>query len=296
MFKKILVPYDLSEKSRNALDWAVKIASKEKAEIIIQHVMIQDPRLISYNLVHYKDEIEKNAKTAIAEDLKKLSAPALSVSTLVTWGDPVSTIAQTIKSKNIDLVITGTHGRTGIKHFFLGSTAEKITRLSPAPVLTVRGKPESEITKVLVPVDFAEYTEELLLVANHLHQLGSHTFELFHVITPPDVFFYTPNELPFNTSAWNDEFQKNSEKKLKEIALKHPSLNATCSVDFGPVANTICEKAKKIKADLILIPTHGRKGLNHFLLGSVAEQVVRYSPCSVLSFSPTPEKQARMNG
>ncbi|MDQ1271904.1 MAG: hypothetical protein QG591_534 [Planctomycetota bacterium] len=141
VLKKILCPVDHSECSYLALKYAISLALKDEAKLYLMHVI--DTRLYDteiYKFSPYKlDEIDMNK---IHEDLIK-SLPegtmdVLEVETIVLKGIPFHEIINAATEIGADLIVIGTHGRTGLSHVVMGSVAEKVVRKAPCPVLTVR--------------------------------------------------------------------------------------------------------------------------------------------------------------
>jgi universal stress protein A len=134
-----------------------------------------------------------------------------------------------------------------------------------------------KISRILVPVDFSEPSELALSHACSLAQAHGATITLSHVGEPlhPDWFF--------DTTILQREIIENAEKHLRELAEKYGAgLQAKTEMRFGHPVETIVLSAQKMKADVIVIGTHGRTGVKHALLGSVAERVARQAPCPVL--------------
>lgn len=141
VLKKILCPVDHSECSYLALKYAISLALKDEAKLYLMHVI--DTRLYDteiYKFSPYKlDEIDMNK---IHEDLIK-SLPegtmdVLEVETIVIKGIPFHEIINAATEIGADLIVIGTHGRTGLSHVVMGSVAEKVVRKASCPVLTVR--------------------------------------------------------------------------------------------------------------------------------------------------------------
>jgi nucleotide-binding universal stress UspA family protein len=144
MFKKILCPLDFSEFSNEIVNYAVNIAGKYGSELHLLHVI---PNLNYYtpyesfltpeNLVALESSIEKEVGKDFEKIIKKIDTP---VKTITKSGAPFVEIIEYVKTESIDLVVMGTHGRSGIEHILIGSVAEKVVRKSPCPVLTIRPK------------------------------------------------------------------------------------------------------------------------------------------------------------
>ena len=143
--KKILVPTDGSDTSKSAMQYAVELAKSFQAKIIL--VMVADDRYLdwmgpAYFSTSMLEEIEKNtleqAKKGLTDFWPSSLDASENITTLVIKGNPVDEIIDFAKREDIDMIVMGTHGRTGVSHMMIGSVAEKVVRLSPCPVLTVK--------------------------------------------------------------------------------------------------------------------------------------------------------------
>ncbi|MBM2833047.1 MAG: hypothetical protein HW406_208 [Candidatus Brocadiaceae bacterium] len=142
--KKILCPVDHSECSYLALKYAISLALKDEAKLYLMHVI--DSRLYDtemYKFSPYKlNEIdESKIRTDLMKSLPEGTTDVLEVETIVVKGVPFNEIINAATEISVDLIVIGTHGRTGIPHVMLGSVAEKVVRTAPCPVLTVRMPP-----------------------------------------------------------------------------------------------------------------------------------------------------------
>lgn len=144
--RRILVPVDFSDAARVVLDYAVDVARDRGAEVVLAHVVglpvasfdpsfgaAADPRMLA--------DLQAGAEKALAELAALVeAAPGVTVGTKVLTGTPSREIVREAREGGYDLVVIGTHGRTGLRHVFLGSVAENVVRLCPCPVLTLRLK------------------------------------------------------------------------------------------------------------------------------------------------------------
>ncbi len=141
--KKVLVPIDFSDFSKNSLRYAVNFAKKFNAEIYLIYVVepvIYPPDFSMGQIAipsasaewdeRAKEELENLVKTEIPE--------GINVKTILKNGKPFLEIIDTASEENVDLIIIATHGHTGVEHILFGSTAEKVVRKAPCPVLTLR--------------------------------------------------------------------------------------------------------------------------------------------------------------
>lgn len=145
---KILVPTDFSENSQHALKYAVALAQSFKAKLIVVHVWEQP--IVATPTETYHPEIWAEAETAEKQKLSRLTeelrAQGIEAEPVFGSGLAHNEIAKTAKELDVDLITLATHGRTGLSHLLFGSTAEKIIRLAPCPVLVVK-HPEHEFVR-----------------------------------------------------------------------------------------------------------------------------------------------------
>lgn len=142
--KKILCPVDHSECSYLALKYAISLALKDEAKLYLLHVI--DSRLYDTEIYKFSPhKLSEIDESKIREDLMKSlpegTTDVLEVETLVVKGVPFNEIINAATEINVDIIVIGTHGRTGLSHVMLGSVAEKVVRKSLCPVLTVRMPP-----------------------------------------------------------------------------------------------------------------------------------------------------------
>ncbi len=188
----------------------------------------------------------------------------------------------------------------------IGSTTERVVRLSPCPVLTIRTDPESKYReeikemkdlmdtrpevsrKILLPTDFSEHSTLAKKYAFSLAMEYKAEILALHVIENiAELSFLTGIEMPGYNAAliYYNDLLKLSQKRIKEICddASSKGINIKEQIICGNPRHEILNVAKSESVDMIVIGTHGRRGFSRFIHGSVAEAVVRHSPCSVLS-------------
>jgi len=142
--------------------------------------------------------------------------------------------------------------------------------------------------KILVPVDFSEYTDDILRCAAEIARKFGSSVHLLHVI--PNMDYFTPYE-SFMAAENMVEVQKSIEgeveKDLQEVADKLTDVPLTKIVRTGVAWAEVTDYVRTEGIELVVMGTHGRGGIEHILIGSVAEKVIRKSPCPVLTIRPT---------
>src|SRR5262245_60035685 len=290
--RKILVPTDFSDASKQALPYAVALARQFNASITVIHVV---PAPVPAGLNHIGIVLEEKrltseAETALARFREKEFPPELKLDTLLLAGGPAHTLCEAAKTVEADLIILATHGHTGLKHFLLGSTAERVVRHAPCPVLVVREhwleikfprEPAFTFKRILAPIDFSEASRKALCYAASFARQFDGATTLLHVVEPPPYpeFGYAP--VPLQEAKRKQAAQEKLERLRNEPPL-NLALCADAGIRTGNASHEIVSHATDEKTDLIILSTHGHTGLVHMLLGSTTEKVVRHAPCPVL--------------
>jgi nucleotide-binding universal stress UspA family protein len=193
---------------------------------------------------------------------------------------------------NADLIVIATHGYTGYKRTFLGSTAERVVQHSPCPVLVVRRHLRNwngsngqrtrsgfRLTRILVPIDFSDCSNAAFNYATGLARDFNAELRLVHVISPHSYPF-GDQYASLDAARLMQEAHDSADTQMRSMATR-ANLRYSVQVRRGSPPTEICEAANE-DVDLIVTSTHGRTGLGHVLIGSVAERVVRYARCPVL--------------
>ena len=257
------------------------------------------PPIVPFSFLPY----EQNGEQTALKELKKVAGECgvSSANYDVLSGAPpfdeICRLAQTIPA---DLVVMPTHGRTGLKHVFFGSTAERVVQHSSCPVLVTRGNAlqgnngsRFRIKTILVPVDFSNCSREGLRYAIAFAKEFGARIILLHA-TYLGYIYSAAGTAIYDIPGLQKVARKNAERKMRELerSVKFGSVKfATTLTDGSPVID-ICSFAKGHDVDLIITSTHGFTGFRHVLIWSVAEQVVRHAPCSVLVAPSHPHVRA----
>lgn len=270
--KKILVPTDFSEQAQNALKVAAQIAKKNNSEIFLLH-SIELP----LNLATAKGSVGlpeplfymKLAQRRFAEFKTKPHLQDIVLHEIIGRDEIYDEIELACQKNNIDLIIMGSTGASGFKEMFVGSNTEKVVRTSSTPVLVIKDKyPDFVVRDFVFATDFSDKFKNAFKRAKEFANIINAKVHLLYVNTP--VGFKTTSEA-----------KTLMENFVKEMKLSDYTLNIYNDVS---VEKGILNFAKSINAQLIGMATHGRKGIAHFLNGSISEDMVNRANMPIITF------------
>jgi len=291
----ILFATDGSQGSSTAEAYAFALARSWSASLTVLHVLEFPSGLDPENPVNrlYLAELMKQATQELVELKARAADRGVSAETKIATGIPSEEVLVAATGEGSDLIVVGTRGKTGLAHVLLGSTAERIIRAAPCPVLAVRaeryveeraGGPRhnpSDIQRILVPIDFSDCSLDALEYGALVAQRSNASVRILHVLEP--VSYGLDFTLPH--VAKRDHDRTAITKRLSDLtaALTSAGLVSDFVISGGLPADSILNAAMAPDVGLIVMGTHGRRGLSHALFGSVAEFVLRKSSCPVLT-------------
>lgn len=295
--RRILVPTDFSGAAAQACRAAVTLARQYGAQVHVLRVAAfrkaerHDPLAHVVDSDRVKAELEEAALEAIGELLAEADTTDLDIQPVFRSGIAAGpTIVRYAAHHDVDMVVMGTHGRRGLNHLMLGSVAEEVVRSADCPVLTVRARetPAPQAFKrFLLPMDFSEHSEPALCAAHALATDFGASLQLLHVVEPLQNMGISNYSHEIGVK-WESSQKEAAEEIMKKACddLGTKAVAHTFKTVSGKPADAIPIVAEEYDGDLIIIPTHGRTGLKRFLMGSVAEKVVRHARCPVLTLKP----------
>lgn len=190
---------------------------------------------------------------------------------------PAEAIVSYAETQDVDLVVTGTHGRRGLRRLLIGSVAEKVLRTAPCPVLTVRAGeevgPAWNVRNILAPVDFSDASKMAVGHAKELALTYGAQITLLHAVEEvmyPSAYGMEMADVP-GPEVIDRVEESLADMAREEIGYEHVTVDSV----IGYAPSTILDYTEENDVDLIVIATHGRSGLERLLLGSVTERVVR---------------------
>lgn len=295
--KRILCPVDFSKCSAVAFEYALKLSQSEKCQLDVLHAC-NVPHYVRPDLLIYMgdggarpmSEIAKEQAFTQLRQFIKERAPEAELEEHVVVGEPASSISATAERNHHDLIVMGTHGDSGFARFFFGGVAQKVVRTAPCPVLTMHAAITVETPRrVLVPVDFSSGSRAALSYVDGFTKPEGRVIDLLHVweapsFLPPDVMAGAQHGTQSLAALAKEQAYADIEA-FAETARGQGIEIGDRRISFGPAARTIIDEAEQGKYDLIAMGTHGYSGFKHWMLGSVAEKVVRYATRPVLTVS-----------
>jgi Universal stress protein UspA and related nucleotide-binding proteins len=304
----IIVPIDFSKMSVQAIEVARQLARRFGASIHLAHVrqfnyagdfVAPAPPMVPFSFIPYEQAGEQTA----FKELKKVASECGVSSAkcdVLSGAPPFDEICRLAQTVSAGLVVMPTHGRTGLKHVFLGSTAERIVQHSSCPVLVTRGNAlqanngsRFRMKTILVPVDFSNCSREGLRYAiAFANEFGARII-LLHATYLGYVYSCEGTAI-YDIPSLQRAARETAGRKMREL-VRSVNFGAvkfeTVFTEGSPVID-ICAFAKDHDVDLIITSTHGFTGFTHVMIGSIAEQVVRHACCSVLVVPSHPHLRA----
>lgn len=275
--KKILVPTDFSKPAENALEVAASLAKEHDAEIIVLHMMGLSDAVVTKNesrevfkAMYYM----KLAEQRFEELLDKEYLKGIKVTDTVHNYTVFSEINEIAKDMEVDLIVMGSIGASGLKEVFVGSNTEKVVRTSEVPVLVIKHRMESFNPKNgIFACDFHTNAIGPYKRAKRFFELNGINMQLLYINLAGD----------FRSTR---EIEKRILKFLTDAGEDNPLkvLNSVVQYNDYSVEAGIFAYSQVSNADLIALPTQGRQGLAHFFSGSIGEDVVNHSDLPVMTF------------
>ncbi|NBC16962.1 MAG: universal stress protein [Bacteroidetes bacterium] len=281
--QRLLLATDFSDAAHLARDHALHLARRYGAALHVLHVAeVSD--------VYF--ETDEDLRQRLRDQMDALfdgaDVSGVSVTRTIERGEVAAEgILDYAEAHAIDLVVLGTHGRRGLRRMVMGSVATEVVRRARCPVLAVREHdrpfPDEAVDGILVPLDLSDYSRDALPYAKDLAaQYDGTRLHLLHVfedLNLPPIYGDVHNPL---LSAF-PEIREKVEAQMEQWvdAAGGPDVPVTIQVETGPSVGTILDYIAAHGIDLVVLTTHGRSGLERFLLGSVAERVMRQAPCPV---------------
>ncbi|MFC6961070.1 universal stress protein [Halocatena marina] len=290
MYDTILIPTDGSAGANAAARHGVSLARAFDSQV--HFLSVVDERSYSHRLADLDPDIdarremlEQQANDAVQSLEMTATDASVTFHTAVEHGIPHETILDYAEQHDIDLLSMGTHGRTGLDRVLLGSVTERVIRTSDHPVLTSRTEPDDRLKydRILIPTDGSEAASAAI---NHGIAIAERYDATIHILSVVDLGAITGTyEMGPSISDLLDTLGEECEHAVAEVAAKcrDRDVDVVTSVDQGTPSKAIQEYISDAGIDLVAMGTHGRTGLERYLIGSVTARVVRTSSAPVLT-------------
>ena len=283
MFERILVPLDGSKLAELVLEQVRRLLMRKDAEVLLLRAVTPPPSAEGDAGVPF-DLLWSRAAAYLQAVEQHLSSQGARVRSKVIEGTAANMILETVQKEGATMVALSTHGRTGLARWVFGSVTEKVLRASPVPVLAVpsfartggkadpTGPRELPFRKILVPIAPADLSLEIVAPVLEFARLFGSQVTLINVCQGTECSILVPQM-----------------RKAYDL-LRNEGVPAEPLVKQGDAASQILEACRETEADLIAMTTHGHEGVSRWMLGSVAEKVLRtaHIPLLVIRTSQAP--------
>jgi len=296
---RILCPVDFSPHSKRALDHALAIAKWYNSTVIVLHVSPVMPvaAYVSGSGMPAYATLTTEERDAIMQSMRRFAGCETRASGQmdfeVTEGGTVATILARATALPADLLVLGTHGRSGFERWVLGSITERVLRTAPCPVLTVpkdSGDAAPVVFRCVVcAIDFSECSMYALDYATSLAQQADAQLTVVHVIElPPDIpremhetVLAGPRSLPEYLALAEEEGRARLTDAVSDRV--RASVTTDTVLAAGKPYREILRVAAEHGADLLVVGIHGRGAIDRMLFGSTTQHLVRQASCPVLT-------------
>lgn len=271
--KKILVPTDFSPQAENALKVAAQLAKKHSCEIYLLHVLEiplhEVDALSSYNDLPEAIYFMKLAHKQFEALKEKDYLQNLVIHETVEFHEIFKGVFQVCKKHNIDLIIMGSNGVSGLREMLIGSNTEKVVRTSQTPVLVVKNEHNTfHVKNFVFASDFKDESKLPYEKAIGFAKVLDAKIHLLMVNTPTKFITSAKAEHRMKTFAEAFKFKKYTFNVYNDLSIEKGIMNFSQSIN----------------ADLIGMSTHGRQGISHFFNGSISEDLVNHAKRPVITF------------
>jgi len=274
--KKIIVPIDFSEHSEFALKAAAKFAAKFDAEVLALH-MLEMTDIMLTTSEGFQDQqaifFYKLAEQRFEKFLEKDYLKNVRLTPIIKHFKVFSEVNDVAQKHDADLIIMGSHGTSGVMELFVGSNTERVVRNADIPVLVVKEDLKNvDFKSAVFACNFSiETIKPYLNAAKVMKKLGCE-LHMVHVNLPNNSF---KSSAEIDNAV--EQFFTKADGNLNKMSDVHYVADYT-------VEDGILSYSNKINADLVVIPTHGRKGLSHFFEGSIGEDIANHAKRPVMTF------------
>jgi nucleotide-binding universal stress UspA family protein len=279
----VLVPTDFSEGAKPVLARALMLPLAPGARVHVVHVLPAD---LPANI---RSEAEAEARTRLERVLSNKrktvkTAGELNLTSDVLHGEAFVEIIRCSRSIDTDLIVIGRHGRRPIRDMLIGTTAERVIRMGDVPTLAVNRKPTGPYRRPLIATALGDAARGTINMALRVVGPEVENINVVHAFNVPFESLITPSVSERENSDNRRQFEVEAVADLTECLKSYQDLGLRwkTAVLPGDARSVILGEAQRRRADLIAVGTHGRSGIAHALVGSVANWIITSAACDVL--------------
>ncbi len=277
-YKKILVAFDGSESSKNALKQAIKLACSEGCWITVVSVVPPYEGDLSLTSVgNIRKAMREPMEKALSEAEEIAKAERAAIKTVCEEGEPYERIVDLAEGENFSLIVMGRRGLRPLERALIGSVTARVIGYSQVDVLVVPDGSSIGWNNILLTTDGSKYSNAARDRAINFAKAYGGELKVISVVDVPSEFYAEAPKAVEDLIKKAKGFVEDVKKIVEASGIK-----ATTFVGEGETFEAITNLAKKEKADVIFMGSHGRTGIKRLLMGSVTEKVIGYAPCPVL--------------
>lgn len=284
--KSIVTATDFSDEARHAAERAAIVAREQQAQLDLLHVINDSSLNALHKLFRAPADVDAKLVDDARSTLNELTADIDRKTPVVTnacvkTGRVLDEVLSA--SESADLLVVGAHGLNPLRDLILGTTAERLLRMSKRPVLVTKRRPQAVYKHVLVPVDFSSYSAPALTMATQIAPNARIT--IIHAFRVPfEGRLWMAGAAGETIQEYCEEERQEAVRKIRGLihGFKDDAYRISFAVERGGVSRVILAKEEELSADLIIIGKHGRSMVEEWLPGSVTRHVLAGSKCDVL--------------
>jgi nucleotide-binding universal stress UspA family protein len=298
----VLTPVDGSTRALRAVPWAEKLAGPDGTVVLLRVVPAQpDYADTLFSLVGAEDTVQnilntwtRTAKADMDEAAELLSGSDVAVEQLVAEGEPDEAIVAAAARRGVQMIAMASHGRGAVGRAIFGSVADRVARTAPVPVLILRTPdedvdPSVVVSRIVVPLDGSEIAARALPVASEVAKQLAVPVHVIRAVDAASVLPMAPGVFgaaPAVDAEVADQIWQEAEAEARSTVttavsrLEAEGVDASGAIVDGSPFFAISEGIEH--GDLLILTSHGRGGVRRWLLGSVAEKLVREADAPVM--------------
>lgn len=284
--RKLLVPTDFSKGAELALGRALLLPVAEDATIHVVQVLA--PGIPAKARPKAIADAKRSLEAFISRVRSSAPSAGPKLTSEVRSGEPFVEIIRCSRNIGAELIVLGRHGRRPVRDMFIGTTAERVIRKGDAPVLAVNLRPTRPYRRPLIATDLEDTAPSVFALALSVLGPTVKSAHVVHAFNVPFEGFINPTFAAREKSEYRRSFHDTAKAGMSKLLARYEDTGVRwrATIRAGDGRSLILMEAARLRTDMIALGTHGRSGVAHALVGSVAEWVISQAPCDVLVARP----------